>query len=332
MQGEGSALEIAAAIDGFNALPERDSAFLPQRPDLIIVARGGGSLEDLWSFNEEIVVRAAAASLIPLISAVGHETDVTLIDFAADRRAPTPSAAAEMAVPVRAELLLDIQSLSRRALACWRRSHDARWAELRSASRALPKADGVLAVPRQRLDHAAAGLDRALRTNAHVHHVRFSRIAGRLSDRLLGANIERRRERYGSLSSRLRAGLVANLAIHRSRIGQDRERLTVFGERARRGVRQLIAVRASRAERGAELLAAFSYRGVLARGFALVRDAKGRPLRNAAAVSAGMPLEIEFSDGRVGARAEGAPVVEGPSASAKPRGRRGATSGQGDLF
>ncbi len=332
VQGEGSALEIAAAIDGFNALPERDSAFLPQRPDLIIVARGGGSLEDLWSFNEEIVVRAAAASLIPLISAVGHETDVTLIDFAADRRAPTPSAAAEMAVPVRAELLLDIQSLSRRALACWRRSHDARWAELRSASRALPKADGVLAVPRQRLDHAAAGLDRALRTNAHVHHVRFSRIAGRLSDRLLGANIERRRERYGSLSSRLRAGLVANLAIHRSRIGQDRERLTVFGERARRGVRQLIAVRASRAERGAELLAAFSYRGVLARGFALVRDAKGRPLRNAAAVSAGMPLEIEFSDGRVGARAEGAPVVEGPSASAKPRGRRGATSGQGDLF
>src|ERR1041385_4771915 len=150
VQGETSAAEVAAAIHGFNALPEKGP--LP-RPDLIIVARGGGSLEDLWSCNEEIVVRAAAASMIPLISAVGHETDVTLIDFASDRRAPTPTAAAEMAVPVRAELLLDVESLSRRTLACWRRNQDARWAELRSAGRALPKADEVLASPRQRLDH-----------------------------------------------------------------------------------------------------------------------------------------------------------------------------------
>jgi len=332
VQGEGSAAEIAAAIDGFNALPERESTFLPPRPDLIIVARGGGSLEDLWSFNEEIVVRAAAASLIPLISAVGHETDVTLIDFAADRRAPTPSAAAEIAVPVRTELLLDIESLSRRALACWRRNQDARWTELRSASRALPKAEEVLALPRQRLDYAAAGLDRALRTNAHVHHVKFSRIAGRLNDRLLRANIERRRERYGSLSSRLRVGIAANLAGHRSRIGHERNRVAAFGERARRAVRQLIAVRTSRAERGGELLAAFSYRGVLARGFALVRDAKGRPLRTAAAITAGMALEVEFSDGRIGARAENGTAVDGPSAPAKSRARRAGTSGQGDLF
>jgi len=332
VQGEGSAAEIAAAIAGFNALPERESAFLPPRPDLIIVARGGGSLEDLWSFNEEIVVRAAAASLIPLISAVGHETDVTLIDFAADRRAPTPTAAAEMAVPVRTELLLDLDSLSRRALACWRRNQDTRWAELRSASRALPKADEVLALPLQRLDHAGARLDRALRTNAHVHHVRFSRIAGRLSDRLLNANIERRRDRYAGLSSRLRAGVAANLAVHRSRIGQERERVLVFGQRARRATRQIIAARASRTERGGELLAAFSYRGVLARGFALIRDDKGSPLRTAAAVSAGMSLEIEFSDGRVGARAESGSSVERPSTASKARGRRGGTSGQGDLF
>ena len=131
---------------------------VPPRPDLLIVARGGGSLEDLWSFNEEIVVRAAAQSLIPLISAVGHETDMTLIDFVADRRAPTPTAAAEMAVPVRAELLLGVDSLARRALACWRRNQQARRSELRSAARALPGAEEVLALPRQRLDHAAVGL------------------------------------------------------------------------------------------------------------------------------------------------------------------------------
>src|SRR5881628_3042028 len=114
VQGDGSAEQIAAAIRGFNALPE--AGRIP-RPDLLIVARGGGSLEDLWTFNEEIVVRAAAESMIPLISAVGHETDVTLIDFAADKRVPTPTAAAEIAVPVRAELLLEVVSLARRALA-----------------------------------------------------------------------------------------------------------------------------------------------------------------------------------------------------------------------
>src|SRR6202167_4216058 len=151
VQGEGSAAEVAAAIAGFNALPAQGAL---RRPDLIIVARGGGSLEDLWSFNEEIVVRAAAASFIPLISAVGHEVDVTLLDFVADRRAPTPTAAAEMAVPVRADLMVDVDSLARRALAAWLRNQEARRNELRSAARVLPTAEGVLALPRQRLDHA----------------------------------------------------------------------------------------------------------------------------------------------------------------------------------
>jgi exodeoxyribonuclease VII large subunit len=228
--------------------------------------------------------------------------------------------------------LLDTQSLARRALACWRRNQEARRAELRSAARALPKAEELFAVSRQRLDHAAAGLNRALRTNAHVHHVRLSRIAGRLSSRLLGNNVERRRERYLGLSSRLRASVAANIAVHRTRLGQERERVLAFGDRARRAIRQRIATRLSRTERGGELLAAFSYRGVLARGFALVRDGGGQPLRSARTVTAGMPLDIEFSDGRIPARAESGPTVErSPGPSSKAR-RRTTDPGQGDLF
>ena len=329
VQGESAAGEVAAAIEGFNALEEYGT---PPRPHLLIVARGGGSLEDLWSFNEEIVVRAAAASFIPLISAVGHETDVTLIDFAADRRAPTPTAAAEMAVPVRAELLVDVDSLARRALASWQRNQEARRSELRSAARALPDADEVLALPRQRLDHAAAGLRHALRANAHSHRVGFSRIGARLSVQLLRTNVERRHERYAGVALRLRAGVAANIAAHRAYLARGSERVSAFAERSRRAVRQLMGLRQARTERAGQLLAAFSYRGVLARGFALVRDAVGQPLRTAAAVSAGMAIEIEFSDGRVGARADdGSPAAKPSGEATKPRGRRG-SSGQSDLF
>ena len=158
VQGEGSAEQVAAAIRGFNALPE--GGRIP-RPDLLIVARGGGSLEDLWSFNEEIVVRAAADSMIPLISAVGHETDITLIDFAADKRAPTPTAAAEMAVPVRSELMVEVASLARRSALCWQRGQEMRRNELRAAVRALPGLSELLGIPRQRLDGAASALPRA---------------------------------------------------------------------------------------------------------------------------------------------------------------------------
>jgi exodeoxyribonuclease VII large subunit len=359
VQGEGSAAEVAAAIHGFNALPENGAV---PRPDLIIVARGGGSLEDLWSFNEEIVVRAAAESLIPLISAVGHETDVTLIDFASDKRAPTPTAAAEMAVPVRSELLGRVDGLARRTVAWWLRGQETRRTELRAAARALPGADALLAIPRQRLDSAAERLLRALRANAQSHHMSYSRAAVRLTPQLLRARVVRcgeqvsafgerarraeansfgrRQERLAGLSLRLAAGVRSNVQAHRVRTALERERVAALSERARRGLLGFLRYNNAKVDRAAQLLTALSYRRVLARGFTLVRDAQGRPLRSAATVAPGHRMNVEFADGRVGAIAEKVesigPQVAIPAPLLNPvkRSRRGGGSdpGQSSLF
>jgi exodeoxyribonuclease VII large subunit len=336
VQGEGSAEQVASAIRGFNALPE--AGRIP-RPDLLIVARGGGSLEDLWSFNEEIVVRAAADSMIPLISAVGHETDITLIDFAADKRAPTPTAAAEMAVPVRSELLLEVASLARRTMTCWRRGQEMRRNELRAAARALPSLSELLAIPRQRLDGAASALPRALKASTHAHFRHFAGVSARLTMRVLRGQLahagqrltmssERithsaksllrsRRDRFAGLSIRLKASKLSNAQAQRQAIARDRERMHRLTERARRALAMSTQRLAARVAHSGQLLNALSYRGVLARGFALVRDEAGHPLHAAADVGSGARMSIEFADGRVGATADASQAAAAP-ASPKP--------------
>jgi exodeoxyribonuclease VII large subunit len=299
VQGETSAAEVAAAIEGFNAMAA-DSAI--RRPDVLIVARGGGSLEDLWSFNEEVVVRAAAASLIPLISAVGHETDITLIDFASDRRAPTPTAAAEMAVPVRSELLTRTAALHARHVGCWQRGIEQRRKELRALERALPRRDRLFEHQRQRLDGLSERLPLALRTNAFDHRQQFEGVRSRLSPQIL-----------------------------RGRIEQGRERVEAFQKRSQRCLDAYLTRRYDRLEALEQLLQAFSYRRVLARGYALVRNEEGKPLREAASITSGTRLDIEFADGRV--KAAAGETQMRPAGAPRPPRRRGSTDpNQGDLF
>ncbi len=267
VQGEGAAQEIAAAIRGFNALTPDGG--IP-RPDVLIVARGGGSIEDLWAFNEEAVVRAASDSTIPLISAVGHETDTTLIDFVSDRRAPTPTGAAEMAVPVRADLLDAIRDLGHRQQATVLRRVERERLDLRALVRAMPDPDAFLAAKRQRLDLAEARLAPALAANARDHRERLTRLSDRLARR---------------------SPAVA--------LADARGRLARIGDRPRTALRYAIERRRDRLDALGGLLGALSYRGVLARGYVLVRDADGLPLRSAAIAGQAARLQLQFADGAV---------------------------------
>ena len=293
VQGEGSGNEVANAIHGFNALPEGGP--MP-RPDVLIVARGGGSLEDLWSFNDESVVRAAAASAIPLISAVGHETDWTLIDHAADMRAPTPTGAAEMAVPVKADLEAQVSGLSARLQACTLRHMDRRRQDVRALARALPSLDQLLALPRRRFDEAAAGLGRGLSMTVAGKRRDFERAAAHLRPEVLASRIAERRQRLSDRLSRAERVIERQTADFRARLGRagavlglvparlhaqterQRDRLTNLTRNADTALGHRLARLRADLHGQNRVLESLSYKNVLQRGYAVIRDAQDRPV------------------------------------------------------
>jgi exodeoxyribonuclease VII large subunit len=269
VQGPGAAAAIAAAVNGFAGLAAAD------RPDLVIVARGGGSIEDLWAFNEEPVVRAVAASSIPIISAVGHETDTTLCDFAADVRAPTPTAAAEIAVPVRADLLATTQSYGARMLRAANRYGDRAHERLAAVTVRFPEAESLLGPQRQRIDDLEARLRRGL-----SHGLSEAR---------------------GDLA---RAGAALRPAMLERRVAVSRDRLASLRLKPQVVVRKIADARAQLAGiwRLAEQLHPDR---PLARGYARIEArSSGKTVATSIAARAAGALVLRFADGTVDARVE----------------------------
>ncbi len=300
VQGADAAAQVAAAIRGFNAL--QPGGNIP-RPDVLIVARGGGSVEDLWPFNDEALVRAAAASVIPLISAVGHETDTTLIDFASDRRAPTPTAAAEMATPVLAELKAGVAEFERRMLRCMSHGLETRRSHLAAVARGLPRPTEILAVASQRFDMAAGRLAAALTRNTAAHARDLALVSGRLSPRLL--------ER----PARLRA-----------------ERLDELGKRMRAAVERGHRTAAERLARIEQLRRSLNPDRPLSLGFARVHRSDGSLVRSAQTLTAGEALRLKFLDTEAAVRVEGDGAPPPPPSKPAPARKPPTPTSQGDLF
>ncbi len=360
VQGEDAAAEITAAIEGFNALAPGG---LVPRPDVVIVARGGGSLDDLMAFNDEAVVRAAAASAIPLVSAVGHETDTTLIDHAADLRAPTPSGAAEMVVPVRLDLLARVGDDGRRLVGAAARLLDDRAARLTGLARGLPDVARLVEDLTQRLDDRArrlalagpAFLERRAAEVAHLAArlrgprelltIRAGEL-GHLARSLDGAAMRLLEERARALATtgaRLRPDPLSREAERRA------DAMARAGSALDTALRRRLDDAEARLEGRGHLLESYSFRKVLARGFALVRDAgSDRPLTVATDTAPGQALALEFADGRVTARVDGdaasapdsrssredasGPTPARKTAGAGRRGAKGADPRQGTLL
>ena len=316
VQGANCASEVANAIRGFNRLTPGGA--LP-RPDLIIVARGGGSIEDLWGFNEEIVARAAAASEIPLISAVGHETDTTLIDYVSDRRAPTPTAAAELAVPVRIELLAWTGEQGARLSRAATDAVQRRAQRLRDLSRALPRPETLLDGPRQRLDLIADRLAPALQRGVQNRRLQVVELSGHLRPSTLRNLVAARRDTLRNLSSRLSIRPIQrDIQQQRDRVNQLAQRMTAAQALRLDRLRQQLDA----TDRLRETL---SYKATLRRGYAVVHAESGVVTTRAQA-SKHATLTIEFADGKL----KTAPLSGTASAAKKPS--KPPAPDQGSLF
>jgi exodeoxyribonuclease VII large subunit len=264
VQGQGAAAAVIAAIEAFNNQPLGS----PLRPDVIIVARGGGSLEDLMPFNDEALVRAAARSIIPLISAVGHETDTTLIDYAADLRAPTPTAAAEKSVPVRLDLLAQILDDEKRLLTAMRRMMIQHSTHIQGLARGLGDPKRLLESSMQRLDHLSSKLDMGLKNWL---------------------------ERRGAILKTLSAKISVQPIV--KQIDNNRRTVNVLGERLVNTERKILHERTVKVKNLGAMLESLSFERVLERGYAVVFDAQGKIISSAQDVADNQPLKIRFKDG-----------------------------------
>jgi exodeoxyribonuclease VII large subunit len=329
VQSDAAAGQVSAAIRGFNAI--QPGGPVP-RPDVLIVARGGGSVEDLWAFNDEGLARTVAEGTIPLISAVGHETDTTLIDFVSDRRAPTPTAAAEMATPVLAELRALISDLDRRLNRCGARTVEERRTRLVSAARGLPRPNDLLALAQQRFDIASGRLDAALDRNTTVHAQSLLKVTARLTPEALGRQRDVKAERLADLSRRL------DLAARRApdRVAQH-ARLPALWDRLNAAGQRRLQRDADRLANLEKLRQSLNPERPLELGFALVRKGDGTLARSAADLVSGDRVNLKFKSGERDAviDGEGGLVPPPPTSAPTPRPRPKPTSppaGQGDLF
>ncbi|MDB4211586.1 exodeoxyribonuclease VII large subunit [Ascidiaceihabitans sp.] len=313
VQGAKCAPEVVRAIEGFNAL--QVGGAMP-RPDLLIVARGGGSVEDLWGFNEESVARATAASNIPLISAVGHETDTTLIDFVSDKRAPTPTAAAELAVPVRIELMAWLDQQSARMTTSLSGGLQRRSQRLRDLSRALPRLETLLDGPRQRLDTTGARLGPALMSGVQRRKVRLSEAAGGLRPAAMQRMIGNERRRLDALSARMGPALERCVSID-----QRRQAVAAMAQRVADAGQQRVNAARNKIEAMDRLRLTLGYEATLSRGYAVVRG-DGDVVTTKKAAGKAQELEIQFADGRIVVGGKAAPSRK---AASKP-------TDQGSLF
>ena len=345
VQGKDCAPQVARAIAGFNAMTPGGA--LP-RPDLLIVARGGGSIEDLWGFNEEVVARAAAASEIPLISAVGHETDTTLIDYVSDRRAPTPTAAAEMAVPVRMELLSGVDQMGARASRAVTEAVSRRKQRVADLARALPRPDQLTDDAKQRYDYWAEKLDGALIGRVADGRLRLGEAAGMLRPSVLDSRMAQGRERLAGWSARLapalgrktdRAAEVLRTQARRLRPEAVQRAQTQASKDFSDVLRRLTNAATSDMERKLARLDALDrmretlgYRETLKRGYAVVRG-DGAVVTSAKAAQAADALEIEFSDGVMRPEGTLSPPKPATKTPAKPKTKpKPPPEGQGSLF